>query len=347
MARRSERWQEWGAGTIRPNGIDIVATSSALTSDHPRPVLAAACLCAGIMIFSAQDWIIKLLSGDYPVHQALALRGIVAVPILGIVVALTSGYRALLSPRAGWLSLRGLTLMVCYTTYYLAFPSMPLANVVALYFTVPLFVTALAVLFLGEKVGVRRWTATAVGFIGILIIVRPLTDQFDLASLLPIASALTYTIAALMTRRMGVSESAPVMSFYQNLMYLFTALVLAAIFGGGAFAGSGNPSVEFLVRGWVTPSPRDFALLAACGVIAALGATLLTQAYRLAEANFVAGFEYSAIIWATLGGYWFWREVPDAYAWIGMALIVAAGIYTLFRERRVAPQLEEGKLPMR
>ena len=201
--------------------------------------------------------------------------------------------------------------MMAYTTYYLAFPSMPLANIVALWFTVPLFVTALAGPFLGEKVGVRRWAAAIVGFAGVLIIVRPLTDSFSLASLLPIASALTYSISALMARRMGETESAPVMSFYQNLVYLLVALVMAVIFGGGAFEGTSNPSLEFLVRGWVTPSWIDLALLAACGVIASIATVLLTQAYRMAEANFVACFEYSAIIWATLGGYLFWREVPD------------------------------------
>jgi hypothetical protein len=115
------------------------------------------------------------------------------------------------------------------------------------------------------------------------------------------------------------------MSFYQNLVYLLVALVMAAIFGGGAYEGTSNPSLEFLVRGWVTPSWLDLALLAACGVIASIATVLLTQAYRMAEANFVACFEYSAIIWATLGGYLFWREVPDVYFLVGAALIVAAG----------------------
>jgi len=289
------------------------------------------------MIFSGQDWIIKLLSGDYPVHQAIAIRGVVAVLILLAYIALNGKIESLRSKRMGLLIVRGLVLMMAYTTYYLAFPSMPLANIVALWFTVPLFVTALAGPFLGEKVGVRRWTAAIVGFAGVLIIVRPFADSFSLASLLPIASALTYSISALMARRMGETESAPVMSFYQNLVYLLVALVMAVIFGGGAYEGTSNPSLEFLVRGWVTPSWIDLALLAACGVIASIATVLLTQAYRMAEANFVACFEYSAIIWATLGGYLFWREVPDVYFFIGAALIVAAGLYVLFRTQPATP----------
>lgn len=289
------------------------------------------------MIFSGQDWIIKLLSGDYPVHQAIAIRGVVAVLILLAYIALDGKIESLRSKRMGLLIVRGLVLMMAYTTYYLAFPSMPLANIVALWFTVPLFVTALAGPFLGEKVGVRRWAAAIVGFAGVLIIVRPLADSFSLASLLPIASALTYSISALMARRMGETESAPVMSFYQNLVYLLVALVMAAIFGSGGFEGTSDPSLEFLVRGWVTPSWIDLALLAACGVIASIATVLLTQAYRMAEANFVACFEYSAIIWATLGGYLFWREVPDVYFVVGAALIVVAGLYVLFRTQPATP----------
>lgn len=292
------------------------------------------------MVFAGQDWIIKLLSGDYPVHQAIALRGIVAVPILLGFLAWSGKLASLRSERMGLLILRGLILMCAYTTYYLAFPSMKLANIVALWFTAPLFVTVLSGPFLGEKVGARRWAATILGFVGVLIIQRPLTGDFNVASLLPVASALTYAISALMARRMGETESAPVMSFYQNSVYLLVALVMAAIFGGGAYEGTSDPSLEFLVRSWVMPSIRDLSLLAACGIIASIATVLLTQAYRLAEANFVACFEYTAIIWAIFGGYVFFGETVDLFSIIGAALIVAAGLYVLFGVRTPAMPIE-------
>jgi drug/metabolite transporter (DMT)-like permease len=314
-----------------------VSSISATVASSRHPGLAALSLCGGVMIFSGQDWIIKLLSGDYPVHQAIAIRGVVAVLILLAYIAYSGKIESLRSKRIGLLVVRGLVLMVAYTTYYLAFPSMKLANIVALWFTVPLFVTALSGPFLGEKVGARRWAATIVGFAGVFIIQRPLTADFNAASLLPLASALTYSISALMARRMGETESAPVMSFYQNLVYLLVALVMAAIFGGGAYEGSTDPSVAFLVRGWVTPSLLDLTLLAACGVIASIATVLLTQAYRMAEANFVACFEYTAIIWAIFGGYVFFGETVDVYSIAGAALIVAAGLYVLFRTQPATP----------
>lgn len=314
----------------------MTSTSGAIAAGR-HPFFAALSLCAGIAIFAGQDWIIKFLSGDYPVHQAIAIRGIVAVVILVAYLAYSGTLRSLKTPRAGLLIVRGLFLMVAYTAYYLAFPAMPLASIVALWFTVPLFVTALAGPFLGEKVGPRRWAATIVGFAGVLVIERPFTDGFSAAALLPLASALTYSISALMARRMGETESAPVMSTYQNAVYLLVALVMAAFFGNGTYAGNSNPSLEFLMRGWVTPSLRDLAMLAGCGLIASIATVLLAQAYRMAEANFVACFEYSAIIWAIFGGYVFFNEVPDVTALLGAALIVVAGVYVLFAAQPVTP----------
>ncbi|MGH6894266.1 MAG: DMT family transporter [Dongiaceae bacterium] len=310
-----------------------MTSTSAVASANRHPVLAALTLCTGVMIFSGQDWIIKGLSGIYPVHEAIVIRCVVAIPILLCVIHLHRNLRDILSPRMKWLALRGLILMASYTTYYLAFPAMPLANVVALWFTAPLFVTALAGPLLGEKVGPKRWAAAIVGFIGVLIMVRPLTEAFDVASLLPILSALTYGISQLMARRMGGTESAPVMSLYQNVMFMLTALIMAAFLGTGALAGSSDPSLDFLLRAWTMPSLRDLSLLASCGLIAAAATVLLTQAYRMAEANFVTSFEYSAIIWATLGGYWLWGEIPDRITWLGALLIVGAGLYMLFGAR--------------
>lgn len=302
-------------------------------ANHQHPVRAAFTLCGGVLVFSWQDWIIKAISGGYPVHQAIVIRCLVALPLLLVLIHVSGNLRDILSPRMRWLALRGLILVVSYTTYYLAFPAMPLANVVALWFTTPLFVTALAGPLLGESVGPKRWIATIVGFAGVLIMVRPFTDAFDLAALLPVASALTYGASALMARRMGVTESAAVMSFYQNLMFFAAASFMALLIGDGRFMGSADPSLEFLLRPWTMPSGRDLLLLAACGPIATVGTVLLTQAYRLADANFVTSFEYTAIIWATLGGWLIWQEVPDRYTFIGSALIIAAGLYVLYGAR--------------
>jgi drug/metabolite transporter (DMT)-like permease len=294
-------------------------------------------LCLGIFVFALQDWIIKAISDLYPVHQAIVIRAIVALPILLALVRLSGAFRDILSPQARWLALRGLILVVSYTSYYLAFPAMPLAQVIALWFTTPLFVVALAGPLLGEQVGPQRWIATIIGFIGVLVMVKPFSAAFDVAALLPILSAVTYGTAQLMARRMGVTESAAVMSFHQNLVYFLVAGIVALWLGDGRFADGGDGSLDFLLRPWVMPTPEHLLMLAACGPIAAAGMVLLTQAYRMAEANFVTSFEYTSIIWATLGGWYFWNEIPDLYTFIGAALIVGAGLYVLYGVRKPTP----------
>ena len=311
----------------------LTATAQPKRRDRSQALLAIASLCAGVLVFSMQDVVIKLLSGGYPVHEVVVIRCFAALPILLAMIHRQVGLQAIIAGRLGWLVVRGIFLVVSYTTYYLAFPVMPLADIVALYFTVPIFVTALAGPFLGEKIGWRRWAATLVGFAGVIVMLRPGSGVFNLIALLPVVAACGYGAAQLMARRYSASAPAIVMSFYQNLMFLaaagFMALVMTVFFGGG-IDHHGNGALDFLLRPWSMPSLRDLLLLAACGPISAIGMTLLSQAYRLTEANFVASFEYSGLIWAALWGFTIFGEVPDATMWLGAGLIVGAGLYMLY-----------------
>ena len=294
---------------------------------------AALILCAGIFVFSFQDMIIKGISADYPVHQAMVIRSLTSVPLLLILVGHAGGLGLLFTRRLKWLALRGVVLTLAYTSYYLALPAMKLANAVALTFTSPLFITLLAALFLGERSRLDRWSAVALGGLGTIIMVQPGAADFDWASLLPLVSALSYAAAQIMARRLGAIEVAPVMTFYQNMMFLIIASLLALFLSEG-IEGATHPSVQFLSRAWIMPSIADFLLMVACGVIATAGAVLLTQAYRMAEASFVASFEYTALIWGTMWGFAFWSEVPGVHTIVGAICIIGAGLYMLWSDGR-------------
>jgi drug/metabolite transporter (DMT)-like permease len=297
--------------------------------------MAAASLCAGICVFSMQDVILKWISGTYPLSEAIAMRAVTALPILLVMVRLRSGLGSLVSRRLGRHFLRGIIMMSAYSAYYLALPAMKLAEAVTLYFTAPLFITALAHPMLRERVGLNRWLAVIAGFIGVVVTYRPGLGLFDWASLLPVGAAFSYGVAQIMARQIGATESAAVLAFYQNLAYLLSALLLAALFGSGAFVYPNmHPSLAFLLRPWSFAHPLDLLLLACCGLIAAIGSTLLSQAYRTAEANFVASFEYSGLIWATGWGFFVFGEVPDFYILAGAALIIGAGLYMLTAKDR-------------
>lgn len=295
-------------------------------------------LCAGIAVFSLQDLILKRLSGLYPLHEAMVLRSLAAIPALFVLAVWDGGARAFAS--SGWrpMALRGGLNFLAYTCYYLALAALPLATTVALFFTAPLFITALAVPFLGERVTTARWTALLAGFAGVLVIVRPGSAFFDWAALLPLFSGLFYASAQILARRMGARETATAMSFYSNLAFLAGATLLSLIFGAGAHADESQPSLAFLLRGWSTPPPVDLALMLSCGLIAALGLTLLTQAYRLAEASLVAPFEYTALFWGLLWGWLFWQDWPGPADWAGIAVLVAAGLVLLYGDRASAAQ---------
>jgi drug/metabolite transporter (DMT)-like permease len=303
--------------------------ASPVRQDSARGIV---CLVAGVALFSIQDLILKQLSGEYPLHQAMVLRCVTAMPLLAVLVALDGGLRTLRTPGWPMLMGRGVILFTAYSSYYLGLAALPLASAVALFFVAPLFITAMSVVVLGERVGPRRWLAVLAGFGGVVVMLRPGAAVFDWAALLPVLAGFAYGLSMVYARSMGGRETAAVMAFYGNGVLLIGAAVLAVVLGGGAFATGGQGSLAFLLRGWVTPSATDLVLLLSCGVIAALGLTLLTQAYRIAEANVVAPFEYSALVWAVLYGWVFWRDWPDATAWTGIAIIVGAGLYVLYRE---------------
>lgn len=293
-------------------------------------------LIVGIAVFSVQDLILKLLSGSYPLYEAMILRSLTAAPLLLMLAYLNGGLGTLFTPAWRKMLLRGFLLFASYAAFYLAIASLPLATTVALFFTAPLFITVLSVPLLGEHVGPRRWFAVLLGFGGVLFMVRPGSDVFDWAALLALVAGLSYAVSMVTARRMGSTETAPALAFWGNIAFLACALALAAVFGRGEFAGESHPSLGFLTRGWVAPGLRDLGLMMLCGFIAAAGLTLLTQAYRLSASSIVAPFEYSAMFWSVLWGWIFWRQLPDAEGWTGILIIVGAGLYVLYREGRYA-----------
>jgi drug/metabolite transporter (DMT)-like permease len=304
-----------------------------------RNIAGMAALALGIFVFSTQDAIIKSISGDYALTQAIVIRSVVSLPILAAMVHAESGLRGLISANLWGLLARGLILLLSYTAYYMAFPALPLAEAIALFFVSPIFVTLLAGPLLGERVSLRSWLAVAVGFAGVLFILRPGAALFEPAALLGLISAAAYALAMIFARKLGVSEPATVMAFYQNGAYLVGAILIAGLCAALGLTKLGHPSLDFLVRPWVMPSAKDFVLMGACGVIAAIAMSLLTQAYRLAEANLVTVFEYTGMIWAPLWGFLFFAEIPRWTTIVGMALIVAAGLYSLIGAAAKKPEV--------
>ena len=317
-----------------PEAVPLTGSLSVAPGLLDQRVKGIGCLVLGIAIFSLQDVILKFLSGGYPIHEALTIRSLTALPVLLAMVLWDGGLRALATRRPLAVLGRGCIMFIAYASYYLGLAALPIATCIALFFTAPLFITILSVFILGEKVGPTRWAAVAVGFAGVLVMVRPGSEVFEWASLLPVLGGLAYGVQQIIARKLAASERSTVMGFYGNGVFLAAGLLLAGVLGGGDFAQEEHRSLAFLLRGWAMPNTWDLVLMMSCGVIAGLGLVFLTQAYRIAPANVVAPFEYTGLIWGVLYGWLIWRELPSPETWLGMAIVIGAGLLVLYRERR-------------
>ncbi len=304
----------------------MIAAPRILHSKHG----AAIAILVGVSVFSLQDPIIKALSGGYPVTEAIAFRGALALPIFTLMVWQAGGLRLLWTARPYALIGRGVLQMCSYTLYYLSLPDLPLTTTVALWFTAPLFMVALSQLILGEHQGRQRWFAVCLGFVGVLVIVHPSADM-SWALVLPVGAALFYAFGQLTVRRVGQGIPAPVISWHQNTVYLVGALLLSAILAPLFHGYSGSGSLGFLLRPWSVPTLHDGLLLAACGPIAAFGSTLIVFAYRSTQPGAVAALEYVMMLWAVIWGFFIFGDLPTVLTIIGAALIIASGIYAVTR----------------
>lgn len=308
-----------------------------ITPLRSQSLLGLLCIIGGIAVFSIQDLILKHFSDIYPLAQAMTLRGLVAGVLLTLFTLRDGGLRTLVAP--GWVGMmgRGWLMLASYAAYYLALASLPLSTTIALFFCAPLVITVLSVVALGERVSAWRWMAVLVGFGAVIHLARPTDGFFSLAAALAILSGCCYAVSMVLARHMGARQTATAMAFWGNAVFLLVAIAFGAIAGSGQFDTSSDPTLGFLMRAWVWPAPLDALLMSSCGVTAALGLVLLTQGYRVASANLLAPFEYTAMVWGVLWGWLFFADWPDAARWAGIATIIGAGLFVLWRERVERP----------
>ena len=294
-------------------------------------------LVFGLFLFSLQDIIIKYFSDRYSVLQIVFLRGLVAMLLFAPLFRLLRESVPLLSRRPRLMLLRGLLGFCSYTFYYLAVAAMPLAEVVAITFTMPLFVTAMSALILRERVGIRRWSAVFVGFAGVLVILSPRGEFNALAVVFAFGASVTYASQTVITRFLGSHDHPLTIAFNAIVIFTLASGLLSLLLAGGIVTvDSEHPSLAFFGRAWRLPEGLDLLLLLAIGAIAAVGFYCLSRAYAMSEASAIAPFEFTYILWAVIFGYLFWNEVPGATTVAGIAILVGSSLYIWFRERQLA-----------
>ncbi len=292
-------------------------------------------LILAMLIISTQSIAVKWLGGSYPVLEMVVLRNLVALPFT-VLFSRREGQRGLPPTRQLGLEFtRGLFLFISYTTFMMGLAALPLAEVEALRFSGPLMITLLSVLMLGEKVELRRWLALLVGFIGVLLIVRPGATTFNSGSIFVLISVLFYALTVIATRRLQTTDSSATMAFYSSLVYLAAALTLAPItLTVGEIPGA-HPSIAFLFRNWAMPTLLDGFIMGGLGLVWAGWTYFMACAYSLAPASVIAPFEYLALPINILWGLLLWHEIPTWATLGGALLTLFAGLCILYRDRPI------------
>jgi drug/metabolite transporter (DMT)-like permease len=264
-------------------------------------------IVVGTALFALNDTAVKMLGRDIPVEQITFVRFTIGCAIL-TPVWLRLGWAKLKTDRLGTHILRACVASAAQSAVYYALVHMALASVTAIGFSRPLFQTCFALWLLKEAVSARRWGATAVGFVGVLVMVRPGTGTFDPVALITIGATILFALTIILIRGLSRTEPTPRILFYYQI-------VSALLFAGPA------------IHAWVMPDATQALLLLCVGVLTTLAMWCLVKGYALGETSFIGPIEYVRLVYAALLGYFVFAELPDSWTWAGAAIIVAATLY--------------------
>ncbi|MEL7011675.1 MAG: DMT family transporter [Pseudomonadota bacterium] len=308
-----------------------MSTAVASPSASSRTLTGIVCVVIGMSFFAAQDALMKEYLPSYSIWALLFLRSCMAVVVLGPLILIIGGARMLRTRLMHIHCLRGALFAIGFAVFYMAFPFMGLAEATTIFFSAPLIIALMAILFLGERIGPHRIAALTMGFVGVLIAINPTGSVFTWISLLPLISAVLYAASQILARYVGDRESSLTVGLY-TLMWsgpvvLAMGFILNQIFSFDA---------EFSHMIWANPEvpPSHVLPLICLGAAGLTGYVLLSRAYQVAEPSKISLFDYSYLPIATTIAWVIWSEVPPTNTIIGMVLVILSGIYIGIREMR-------------
>jgi len=302
-------------------------------SSDDRPSFAAFLLVSSLFMLALQDSLIKFTSSDVSIWHFQFVRSALNLVFLQLFLMLV--WRVSLPrPKHLWaVSLRSLLLCGALFCFFSGLPFLTMAQIAAGLYVFPLFVAVLSRLLLNENVGPRRVIAILTGFAGTLLILKPGTDAFTPYALLPMGAAFFYALTILVTRRLCREESAITLGFGVSVAFLGISAIGLLVFTTDPFPEY-SATWPYLLTGWQPVDHWVYGLIAGCAVLNLVANINLAKAYQCAEASWLASFDYSYLVFATVWGFIIWRDVPDAQMLLGMFMIAGAGIFIAWRERR-------------
>ena len=285
------------------------------------------------VLFTTSDMTIKMISGDYALHQIILTRSSVAILFtLLVFVPLEGGIKNLLTKQLTLHILRGFGIGIANLCFFSSLISLPLGEAMAIFFIAPVLISLLSVFILKEKGHLERWLAVLVGLIGVLLILRPSFEAFNPATILPLIAAFSYAMVQIITCKLGEKEKASTMAFFVQLNLIVFSAVFGLFFGDGTLANPSQPIINFLFRVWIIPSWIDGLIMCGLGLLNGIGIYFISQAYRNSRAIVIAPFEFVAIPLAIFWSIIIFGDWPDIVSWLGILLIAGAGLFIIFHE---------------
>ena len=286
------------------------------------PIRSIALMVIASGLLTVNDAMVKWLAQSYPVGQVMSVRGLCVIAIVVSWAVLTRKQATLRVTNWGLQLTRGGLMAFSTFLFVTALSLMPIADAIAIAFAGPVIATALAALLLREQVRWRRWTAIAIGFAGVVVMLRPTPDLVRVVALVPLLAAMVGALRDIVTRRMGTGgESTPA------IMLVSTAVVTLA-------------GLVTIPKGWAPLALDDLGLFFASALLIAVAQGLMIESFRLGEVGLVAPFKYTSLVWAVILGLLVWGDIPDWWTWTGSALVVGSGLYIWRRELALATSRE-------
>lgn len=301
-------------GTERKMGIGAAAGRTGLRYQPTRGLVYMASAVFSLIVLDAG---VKWLTDGYSPFQIAFMRYLVGLVFAVAIASRAGGIGTLKTQRLSGHGLRSVFNLATMLTFYYALAALPLANAMAISYAGPLFMTALSVPLLRERVGPRRWAAVVIGFVGVLVILQPSGTGFNAAAVLALTSAFLYALTLITSRQLSTTEPSHTILFYYSVGVLIAT-------------GATMPWL------WITPSWHDFWIFLLVSVSGSVGQFFLNQAFRYGEVSLLAPLDYTGLVWATLFGWMLWGDLPSLTVVAGALIVVGSTLYIVHRERQKA-----------
>jgi len=286
-----------------------------------------------MIVFSVQDGIMKHIYNFVSLYEIYLIRTVVSFVLILLFLIITKKPIVFKSQYPLLTFTRVILFFFGFSSFYVSLTVLPLGTATALFFVTPFLITIFAHFFLKEEIGLRRWSAVVVGFIGVYVTLNPDFSNFNYLSLLPILCALCYSLSMIIIKKTSDKDSVYTQTFTFYIGAIIISIIFYLIIGDGQYNVSDHPASQFIFREWFVDFNSNILLMTATGVTATVAFLFLFTAYSIASPAVVSPFEYSILFWSPLVGWLYFDEIPSLNTVIGILIIVSSGVYIFMREK--------------